>query len=54
MQPGTVLRVVRPTDNLSGITDMYKQGLGFSVLGEFKDHNNFDGVKQYLNSSVSG
>jgi prolyl oligopeptidase len=38
------LRVARPTDNLQDITKMYVTGLGFKVLGEFQDHNGFDGA----------
>tara|TARA_B110000881_G_C18539191_1_gene497509 strand:+ start:813 stop:1211 length:399 start_codon:yes stop_codon:yes gene_type:complete len=37
------LRIARPTDNLSRITDMYVNGLGFSLLGTFEGHNGFDG-----------
>jgi prolyl oligopeptidase len=39
----TVLRIARPTDKLDEITQMYLEGLGFSLLGNFKDHNGFDG-----------
>ncbi|PHM68764.1 VOC family protein [Xenorhabdus sp. KJ12.1] len=39
----SILRVARPTDNLKEITDMYVNGLGFKLLGEFQGHNNFDG-----------
>jgi len=38
------LRVVRPTDNLQAIAEMYRTGLGFEVLGSFEDHDGFDGV----------
>jgi prolyl oligopeptidase len=41
---GTILRVARPTDNLPEIVEMYKSGLGFSVLAEFENHQGFDGV----------
>lgn len=41
---GTILRVARPTDNLFQIVEMYKNGLGFSVLAEFENHQGFDGV----------
>lgn len=41
---GTVLRVARPTDNLPEIVEMYKSGLGLSVLAEFDNHEGFDGV----------
>jgi hypothetical protein len=38
------MRVARPTDNLATIKLMYVEGLSFSVLGEFADHDGFDGV----------
>ena len=37
------MRIARPTDNLSDITKMYVDGLGFELLGEFVNHNGFDG-----------
>lgn len=39
-----VMRVARPTDNLSAIAEMYEQGLGFRRLGAFEGHAGFDGV----------
>ena len=44
MKPGSTLRVARPTDNLAAIAAMYTEGLGFGLIGEFKDHAGFDGV----------
>lgn len=38
------LRVARPTDNLSDVVRFYRDGLGFEVLYEFHDHEDFDGV----------
>jgi catechol 2,3-dioxygenase-like lactoylglutathione lyase family enzyme len=38
------LRVARPTDNLAALVKFYRDGLGFEVLYEFKDHDGFDGV----------
>lgn len=38
------LRVVRPSDNLDAVVKFYRDGLGFDVLYEFKDHDGFDGV----------
>lgn len=38
------LRVARPTDNLAAVVRFYRDGLGFDVLSEFKDHDGFDGV----------
>jgi catechol 2,3-dioxygenase-like lactoylglutathione lyase family enzyme len=43
--PGTAhLRVARPTDDLAHVIKFYRDGLGFDVLGEFCDHDGFDGV----------
>jgi prolyl oligopeptidase len=39
----SVLRVARPTDNLSAIALMYVDGLGFALLSEFHDAD-FDGA----------
>jgi hypothetical protein len=44
MKSGLTLRVARPTDNLTVITEMYVKGLGFIVLEEFADHEGFSGV----------
>jgi len=44
MNPGSILRVARPTDNLAVIANMYVEGLGFTVLVQFQDHEGFDGV----------
>ena len=38
------LRVARPTDDLSAVIEFYRDGLGFDVLYQFKDHDGFDGV----------
>lgn len=38
------LRVARATDNLTEVTNMYVNGLGFQLLGSFDDHNGFDGA----------
>jgi catechol 2,3-dioxygenase-like lactoylglutathione lyase family enzyme len=40
----THLRVARATDNLDEILHFYGDGLGFEVVGEFHDHEGFDGV----------
>jgi hypothetical protein len=37
------LRIARPTRSISAILPFYVMGLGFSVLGSFKDHAGFDG-----------
>ncbi len=41
---GSMVRIARPTDNLKAVCEQYVKGLGFNVLGEFSDHDGFDGV----------
>ena len=38
------LRVVRPSDDLAANVKFYRDGLGFEVLFEFRDHDGFDAV----------
>lgn len=38
------LRVARPTNDLDAVTRFYRDGLGFKVVGQFKNHDGFDGV----------
>jgi catechol 2,3-dioxygenase-like lactoylglutathione lyase family enzyme len=38
------LRIARPTDDLTAVVRFYRDGLGFEVLDEFRDHDGFDGV----------
>ena len=38
------LRIARPSDDLPAVVKFYRDGLGLHVLGEFKDHEGFDGV----------
>ncbi|HTN48513.1 MAG TPA: VOC family protein [Burkholderiaceae bacterium] len=38
------LRIARPVSNLDQATDLYRRGLGLEVVGEFRDHDGFDGV----------
>ena len=40
----TRIRIARPTDNLREIVEMYTRGLGFDVIGQFEDHDGFDGM----------
>lgn len=37
-------RIARHTNNLKLITDFYTQILGLTVLGNFENHDNYDGV----------
>lgn len=37
-------RVARHTDNLDKALRFYVDVLGFEILGDFKDHNGYDGV----------
>lgn len=38
------LRIARATNDLKTLAEMYRQGLGFEILGSFEDHDGFDGV----------
>lgn len=38
------IRIARPTDNIAAVVEFYRDGLGFEILYEFKDHDGFDGV----------
>lgn len=38
------LRVARPTDDLDAVVRFYRDGLGFAVVSQFKDHDGFDGI----------
>src|SRR5580698_10003949 len=38
------LRIARHTTDLKRIIDFYGRILGLKVLGQFKDHHNYDGV----------
>ena len=38
------LRAARPSDDLSANVKFYRDGLGFEVLYEFRDHDGFDAV----------
>jgi catechol 2,3-dioxygenase-like lactoylglutathione lyase family enzyme len=38
------LRIARPSDDLTATVGFYRDGLGFDVLYEFRDHDGFDGV----------
>jgi len=42
--PLPTLRIARPTNHLSRVASMYCDGLGFSVLASFADHDGFDGT----------
>jgi catechol 2,3-dioxygenase-like lactoylglutathione lyase family enzyme len=44
MQPLTVLRIARPTNDLDAIMHFYKEGLGLQELFRFENHDGFDGV----------
>lgn len=39
-----ILRIARPTDQLSALAAQYCDGLGFVRLGAFADHQGFDGI----------
>jgi len=44
MQSGIILRVARPTANIAALLPFYCDGLGFTLLDRFEDHDGFDGV----------
>src|SRR5687767_6868522 len=44
MNPETLLRVARPTNDLEKVIRFYRDGLGLALLGSFADHEGFDGV----------
>lgn len=37
-------RVARHTNNIDSIINFYRNILGLEILGEFKNHDNYDGV----------
>ena len=41
---GAHVRIARPTDRLDTVVAFYRDGLGFEVLGSFRDHDGFDGT----------
>ncbi|MGB5947670.1 MAG: VOC family protein, partial [Paenisporosarcina sp.] len=38
------MRIARPTDQLDRIIEFYETGLGLKRVGEFRQHNGYDGV----------
>jgi uncharacterized protein YhfF len=46
------LRIARPVTDLARSVNMYRQALGWEVLGEFADHDGFDGAM--LGHATSG
>lgn len=38
------LRIARPTDQMDALIRFYRDGLGMEVLGQFQNHDGFDGV----------
>lgn len=42
--PVVQMRVARPTDQLRRVIEFYEVGLGLTRIGEFWEHNGFDGV----------
>jgi len=37
-------RIARPTNQLDAIIRFYTEGVGLEIIGEFKDHQGYDGV----------
>ncbi|KAJ9658391.1 hypothetical protein H2201_007831 [Coniosporium apollinis] len=42
--PTAHIRIARPTNNIPALLQFYRDGLGFAVLGQFEDHDGFDGI----------
>ena len=38
------IRIARPTDRLTEVVRFYRDGLGFTVIGKFDDHDGYDGI----------
>ncbi|CAM1509758.1 Fc.00g000930.m01.CDS01 [Cosmosporella sp. VM-42] len=38
------LRIARPTNNIEALLKFYGDGLGFKKIGDFYDHDGFDGI----------
>jgi hypothetical protein len=41
---GVVIRVARACADVDALADQYARGLGFEVLGQWRDHEGFDGA----------
>ncbi len=37
-------RIARPTRQLDAISKFYTEGLGLTIIGEFKNHQGYDGI----------
>ena len=48
----TKIRIARPTNNLENVVRFYRDGLGFSIIADFQDHNSFDGVMLGLEGAM--
>jgi uncharacterized glyoxalase superfamily protein PhnB len=44
MKSWVQFRVARPTDKFEEVINFYENGLGLKRLGEFQDHDGYDGV----------
>ena len=44
MFQGKIVRIARPTDQLDKVVRFYTEGLGFKILYQFENHEEFDGV----------
>ncbi|MFD2444851.1 VOC family protein [Bacillus sp. CGMCC 1.16607] len=42
--PSVQFRVARPTNQLERIVEFYQQGLGLKKIGEFRNHEGYDGI----------
>jgi hypothetical protein len=42
--PGMELRLARHTDRLDDLVRFYRDGIGLTEIGGFRDHDGYDGV----------
>jgi hypothetical protein len=43
-QPAMQLRVARHTERLQEVVEFYRDGIGLTQIGGFRDHDGYDGV----------
>jgi YycE-like protein len=43
-QPAMQLRVARHTERLQEVVECYRDGIGLTQIGGFRDHDGYDGV----------
>ncbi len=38
------VRIARPTNQIEKVIEFYRDGIGLNVIGQFEDHDGYDGV----------